>query len=121
MDSEMETSSNVIPYTRKKDGTPARGSGVCTEEQFEYMRQFMQRKLYEMGSEIMSGHIEKQPYVRSRQEDGCMYCPYKGVCGFDEKQTGYRKKQIISMSSEEVFEKMKEKIAETEENAVSES
>ena len=121
LDSEMETSSNVIPYTRKKDGTPARGSGVCTEEQFEYMRQFMQRKLYEMGSEIMSGHIEKQPYVRSRQEDGCMYCPYKGVCGFDEKQTGYRKKQIISMSSEEVFEKMKEKIAETEENAVSES
>lgn len=116
LDSEMEASSNVMPYSRKKDGTPARGSGVCTEEQFEYMRQFMQQKLYEMGSEIMSGHIEKQPYVRSRQEDGCMYCPYKGVCGFDEKQNGYQKKRIVSMSSEEVFEKMKEKLAEKQEN-----
>ena len=112
LDSEMENSSNVIPYARKKDGTPARGSGVCTEEQFEYMRQFMQHKLYEMGSEIMTGHIEKQPYTRSRQEDGCMYCPYKGVCGFDEKQNGYQKKKIVSLSSEEFFEKMKEKIAE---------
>lgn len=121
LDSEMETSSNVIPYARKKDGTPARGSGVCTEEQFEYMRQFMQKKLHEMGSEIMSGHIEKQPYVRSRQEDGCMYCPYKGVCGFDEKQTGYQKKQIASLSSEEVFERMKEKLAEAKGSVVSES
>ena len=112
LDSEMETSSNVIPYTRKKDGSPARGSGVCTEEQFEYMRQFMQHKLYDMGSEIMAGHIEKQPYMRSRQEDGCMYCPYKGVCGFDEKQNGYQKKKIASLSSEEVFEKMKEKMQE---------
>ena len=114
LDSEMETSSNVIPYTRKKDGTPAKGSGVCTEEQFQDMREFMHGKLYQMGSEIMSGHIEKQPYVRNRQEDGCMYCPYKGVCGFDEKQPGYRKKQIPVMSSEEALEKMKEAVQESE-------
>ena len=115
LDSEMESSSNVIPYTRKKDGTPAKGSGVCTEEQFQDMRAFMQRKLYQMGSEIMTGHIEKQPYVRSRQEDGCMYCPYKGVCGFDEKQAGYRKRQIPSLSAEEVFVKMKDLLQKEDE------
>ena len=74
----------------------------------------MHGKLYQMGSEIMSGHIEKQPYVRSRQEDGCMYCPYKGVCGFDEKQPGYRKNQIPAMSSEEALAKMKEAVQESE-------
>lgn len=115
LDSEMESSSNVIPYTRKKDGSPAKGSGVCTEEQFQDMRAFMQRKLYQMGSEIMTGHIEKQPYMRSRQEDGCMYCPYKGVCGFDEKQAGYQKKQVPSMSAEEIFVKMKDLLQKEDE------
>ena len=108
LDSEMETSSNVIPLTLKKDGTPGRGSAVCTEEQFELMQDFMHHKLYEMGSEIAAGHIEKKPYVRKRQEDGCMYCPYKGVCGFDESRVGYEKRQIEPLSAEEVWEKMEE-------------
>ncbi len=106
LDSEMELSSNVIPLNLRKDGTPGRGSGVCTEEQFGVMRRFIHHKLYEMGSEIMSGHIEKAPYVRSRQEEGCTYCPYKGVCGFDEKQFGYEKRRIETLSDEAVWEKM---------------
>ena len=73
------------------------------------MRQFIHRKLYEMGSEIVSGHIEKKPYIRSRQEEGCTYCPYKGVCGFDEKQYGYEKRRIEALSDEEVWTKMQEK------------
>lgn len=110
LDSEMETSSNIIPLNLKKDGTPGRGSGVCREEQFQLMRKFMHHKLYEMGSEIMSGHIEKAPYSRSRQEEGCTYCPYKGVCGFDEKQYGYEKRKIEGLSDEAVWEKMEQDI-----------
>ena len=106
----METSSNIIPLNLKKDGTPGRGSGVCREEQFQLMRKFMHHKLYEMGSEIMSGHIEKAPYSRSRQEEGCTYCPYKGVCGFDEKQYGYEKRKIEGLSDEAVWEKMEQDI-----------
>lgn len=108
LDNELEDSSKVIPLNLKKDGTPGKGSGVCSEEQFQLMRQFMHHKLYEMGSEIMNGHMEKAPYVRSRQEEGCTYCPYKGVCGFDEKQYGYKKRQIAALEDEEVFEKMQE-------------
>ena len=111
LDSEIESSSNVIPLNLKKDGTPGRGSGVCSEEQFQLMRRFIHHKLYEMGSEIMSGHIEKAPYVRSRQEEGCTYCPYKGVCGFDEKQYGYEKRRIEALSEEEVWERMQEELS----------
>lgn len=108
LDKEMDTSSDVIPLTLKKDGTPGRGSGACSEEQFEIMRKFMYNKLYEMGKGISSGHIEKQPYTRKYQEEGCTYCPYKGVCGFDEKQYGYEKRQIEALSEEEIWEKMRE-------------
>ncbi len=111
LDNEMENSSNVIPLTLKKDGTPGRGSSVCTEEQFTVMRRFMEKKLYQMGSEIMTGHIEKKPYARGRLEDGCMYCPYKGVCGFDEKLAGYKKRQVTSMSDEETTAKMQEELS----------
>ena len=108
LDSEMEGSSNIIPLTLKKDGSPAKGSGVCSEEQFVLMQDFMQHKLYEMGKEIATGHIEKKPYSRKKQDEGCTYCPYKGVCGFDEKQYGYEKRQIEALSPEEVWEKMQE-------------
>ncbi len=108
LDCEMESSSHVMPLTLKKDGSPAKGSSVCSEEQFKIMQEFMHHKLYKMGSEIVNGHIEKKPYVRSRQEDGCMYCPYKGVCGFDEKQHGYEKRHIQALSDEEVWKKMSE-------------
>lgn len=108
LDKEMDTTSKVIPLSLKKDGTPARGSGACTEEQFAIMQDFMQHKLYEMGKEIVTGHIEKKPYTRKSQDEGCTYCPYKGVCGFDEKQYGYEKRQIEALSAEEVWQKMQE-------------
>ena len=108
LDKEMEGTSKVIPLTLKKDGSPARGSGVCTEEQFEVMQEFMHHKLYEMGKEIVTGHIEKSPYIRKNHEEGCTYCPYKGVCGFDEKQYGYKKRQIEALSAEEALQKMQE-------------
>lgn len=112
LDSEMDTVSNVIPYSKKKDGSPARGSSVCSEEDFQVMRKFAQHKMYEMGSQIMAGDIEKRPYVRGPQEDGCMYCDYKGVCGFDEKQAGYEKNPVQAMSEEEVLESMKQQLME---------
>lgn len=115
LDSEMETTSNIIPYSRKKDGSPTQSSSVCSETDFDVMRKFAHHKIYEMGSQIMNGDIEKKPYVRNIQEDGCMYCDYKGICGFDEKQTGYEKKQIKTMSDEEALEQMKQKLAEKEE------
>jgi len=110
LDSEMESSSDIIPLNLKKDGTPGRGSGTCSEEQLQLMRRFLHHKLYKIGSNIMTGHIEKSPYRRSSQEDGCMYCPYKGACGFDEKQYGYKKRQIASLSGEEVWEKMTQEL-----------
>jgi len=110
LDSEMESSSDIIPLNLKKDGTPGRGSGACSEEQLQLMRRFLHHKLYKIGSNIMTGHIEKSPYRRSSQEDGCMYCPYKGACGFDEKQYGYKKRQIASLSGEEVWEKMTQEL-----------
>ena len=41
------------------------------KEQFMIMQEFMQHKLYQMGEEIVSGHIEKQPYTRKNQEEQC--------------------------------------------------
>lgn len=107
LDKEVGTASKVIPLSLKQDGTPKKGSGVCSEEQFEIMQEFMQHKLYEMGQEIASGHIEKSPYIKG-QDEGCTYCPYSGVCGFDEKQYGYKKRKIESISPEDIWDRMQE-------------
>lgn len=115
LDSEMEGTSSVIPLNLKKDGTPGKGSAACSEEQFALMQQFMHRKLYRMGKEISEGHIEKAPYSRKLQEEGCTYCPYKGVCGFDEKQYGYHKRHIKAYDEEDIWQKMQEFLQQEEE------
>lgn len=107
LDMQMETVSSIIPVAFKKDGSFAKGSSVCSEEDFKLMQEFIHKKIYDMGKHILSGHIEKKPYVRKNQEEGCMYCPYKGVCGFDEKQYGYEKRRIPVLSDEEVWKKMR--------------
>jgi ATP-dependent helicase/nuclease subunit B len=115
LDSGMESSSDIIPLKIKKDGTPDKGSSVCTEADLQLMRRFLHHRLHQMGRDIMGGHIEKAPYVRSRTDDGCIYCPYKGVCGFDEKQHGFTKRQIEAFSDEEVWTKMAEALKEVRE------
>ncbi|MFI3237013.1 MAG: PD-(D/E)XK nuclease family protein [Lachnospiraceae bacterium] len=108
LDQELEGKSHVIPVEYKKDGSFSSTSSVCSEVEFDQMRRFINRKMYHMATDILEGHIEKSPYKKGTMEDGCMYCPYDGVCGFDEKITGYQHRVIQTMSKEEALEAMNE-------------
>ncbi len=116
LDREMETSSNMIPVSYKKDGSFSSNSKVCREEDFQLMRDFARKKLAQMGEEIQEGHIEKSPYVKGKLEEACTYCSYRGICGFDESLTGYQKRIIASMTEEESLEKMREGVEESNGN-----
>lgn len=108
LDGEINGKSDVIPVTLNKDGSLSkRGCSVATREQFGWLEDYVIRKMKENGREILRGQIDPYP-VFSKQEDGCTWCPYKGICGFDMRIPGYERHELELLPEEEIWEKIRE-------------
>lgn len=101
LDQTLTGQSDVIPVALNKDGSLSKKSSAIPTETFKQLFHFTSGKVREIGKEILDGHIETNPYKMNQQSDGCQYCPYRPVCGFDETLEGfeYRKLQKLSKDS----------------------
>ncbi len=99
----------VLPLTRKKDGSFSENSLLMSEENIELVSDYVTKKIKELGSSILSGEIGLHPYSR-RDREACTYCPYSQVCGFDQKLPGCEKRVLPEEKKEEVLAKIKIKI-----------
>lgn len=101
LDQSFTGQSDVIPVALNKDGTLSKKSSAVPTETFQRLFKFTSGKVREIGKNILDGHIEMNPYKMNQQGDGCQYCPYRPVCGFDETLEGfeYRKLQRLSKDS----------------------
>lgn len=86
MDDWESGNSLMIPAKKKKDGAYQLDEHLLTGEQLECLSDYAVKKMSEMEQEIGRGKVAANPY-----EESCVYCPYKGVCGFDDKKDNYRK------------------------------
>ncbi len=104
LDKEMEKSSDVINVTLKKDGGfSAKSSETVDPEIFDMLGEFAIKKTDEAGERIQSGDIEAAPFYVSKDDNSCLYCAYKAICGFDEGIEGYRKNKA-SISDTDAYE-----------------
>ncbi|MFB5661765.1 helicase-exonuclease AddAB subunit AddB [Alteribacillus sp. HJP-4] len=102
MDLPLESGrSEIVPAAFKKDGSFYANSSVLSKENFADLRQFIRSKLEEVGSSIIEGDTQINPY-KVKQLTACSYCPFKAVCQFDTsfEGNGYKtlstdKKQIM--------------------------
>ena len=97
----------VLPLTRKKDGTYQKNSILMSSEQIQTVSEFVNEKMQQLGKDILKGKVQKNPYMRG-DKTACTYCPYHNVCDFDTKVPGYRYQVIPEESQDQVLEKMKE-------------
>lgn len=59
------------------------------------------------GTDILAGNIDAAPY-RLDKKEACAFCPYHGVCGFDEKMPGFSYRNLKKFDSdEEIFAQMR--------------
>jgi ATP-dependent helicase/DNAse subunit B len=79
---------------------------AISEEEFGVLREFASKKMYEMGTEILSGNVKKEPYVRNEREHGCQYCPYLGACGYDPTRP-FAAREIEKLSDEDALSMMR--------------
>ena len=79
---------------------------MADQEQFSTIMNYVNYKAREIGQEILGGNVEVNPFAYQK-ESACDYCPYRNVCGFDEKIPGYSYRRLGTCKPEEIWEKMK--------------
>ncbi len=107
LDAYMGDKSDVIPVARKKNGEFTATSGIMSAEEMQLVSQYVNKKIREIGQEMLSGCISVNPYEKGTSQ-ACTYCSYKNVCGFDSAIPGYEKRKLKEYSAGEIFQRMKE-------------
>lgn len=107
----VESFAVPVKYTAK--GTFSSNSKVANQEEFAIMMDYVQDKAKKIGKEILKGNTSVNPFERQK-ENACEYCPYKEVCGFDEKLPGYGYRRLENYKSDELWQLMKEEMERRE-------
>ena len=103
------STSAVIPVGYNKNGSLSRYSHVAEKKDFETISRFTNRKIQEIGRQILDGAVQVSPY-RMEKKETCTYCPYGGICGFDERIDGFSYRDLKKEKQEEILAKMREEI-----------
>ena len=113
LDRMIEKQSHVIPVTKNKDGSLSKQSSVLSEEKLAMIAAFADQKARGIGAEILKGKAEIAPYDMDGHT-GCDYCPYHGICGFDERISGYKYRKIGKESKDDILKKMEQEVQQWE-------
>ena len=111
MDHHMQSASKILPVAENKDGTLRKNSKAATQEQFADISDFVNRKIAELGLRMLHGEIAVNPYELSGKTP-CGYCPYRSVCGFDERIDGFSYRRLEKFDqADEILDRMKKEEA----------
>ncbi|MBQ7507029.1 MAG: PD-(D/E)XK nuclease family protein [Lachnospiraceae bacterium] len=92
-EAQAGVSSLVIPVRKKADGGFYANTPVMSEEELSSILSYTEKKIVTLGEEIYRGAYLPSP-IKSKTKDGCAYCRYRSVCGFDERVPGYSYRRL---------------------------
>ena len=107
LDRFLQDKSKVIPVEKKKDGSFSARSGILSREELQVVSTYVDTKIRQIGREILDGKIAANPYEKGNEE-ACIYCAYKKVCGFDGSIPGYEKRQLEDLDQQTLMQRMQE-------------
>ena len=99
--------SDVYDMKMNKDGSLSKTSRVMSGEDITTMIAFVKHKVHVLGEAMASGQIAVDPYAMG-DKNGCTYCSYRSVCGFDPGLDGYDYRKLKKIPKEDLLAKMKE-------------
>ncbi len=95
---ENENSGEFIP----KFNIDKLSENYITKEEYDIVLNFVNKKLAEVGNELLDGNISAKP-INGYKKNVCEYCDYKSVCRIDSKDV----KQLEILTNAETIEKIK--------------
>lgn len=106
VDRDAEDRAGVVKSLKiTKSGEVQKSAKSASGEQMKMIGAFSLNKTKEFAEDILSGQIPVRPY-QLNQANGCRYCSFRGVCGFDRTIRGYdyhvlEKKDLTHIVQEE--------------------
>ncbi|KIR01510.1 ATP-dependent nuclease, subunit B [Lachnospiraceae bacterium TWA4] len=88
-----------------------------SERQLNQLKSYVEDTVKKLGNQIASGDIAINPYKKGVKKP-CAYCEYQTVCGFDEKISGYKYRNLVSHSAKEIWEELAKREEEEHGNQV---
>lgn len=107
LDHDFEGKSYAVPVSKDNKGQLKKSSKAISQEEFQQMGDYTNKKIKEIGEKIVGGVIDVEPY-KAEKSTGCDYCKYKKICRFDSNIEGFKYREIKELNREEAMEKMKE-------------
>ena len=107
LDQSMPGRSQVLPIAYNKDGSLRAGSPVASGEQFATLSHYVNRKIQKIGSEVLDGRMDVNPY-ELKGKTACDYCAYSGVCGLDSKTEGFHRRRLPIFGDDEIWKRIEE-------------
>lgn len=118
MSDDLNENDGGMPISLNKNGTLSKKSSAATPQQMNALIQYVRKQCNHYTGGMMNGVIEKNPFEQG-DSNSCTYCPYHGVCKFNQKETDYR--HLEKLSSEEVWEKIENSMEKPVEKDVKKS
>jgi len=102
---QTENRSDIIPVSYNKDGSMSKRSSAVNSREFGTMNTYVRKTIRRMGEEILEGNTAIAPYKKGA-ENGCTYCEFREICGFDERMKGFSYRRLREMEKEEILKAM---------------
>ena len=114
IDKDFDKDSDIIPVSLVKSGDLSKKSSAVSTEDFETISKFVNKKIEDIGREILSGNIKAEPKSAAGIDCGaCGYCPYVDICKFTGSINEFTDEDATDdteVKKDNVLEKMREEI-----------
>ncbi len=118
LDLELEDGEKSLyaKVEKNKDGDYKLENSVSlTEEEYSIISSFIEKKIHQMGDNILEGEITARPKQYDKDRNACSYCPYQGACGFDLSLPGYSFDEASKLSKDEAIMIMRDELIDQDE------
>ena len=86
-------------------------ASVASSEEFKILSEYVNKKVQDIGKDILSGNIKALPQsIKGQDDKACGYCPYKSICKYDSLPQD-EQDEFGSKDKDEIIAKMKEEIS----------
>lgn len=91
-----------LPVTVKKRGSSV-PDALATAQQLGVLAGHIEQTLQKLAAELGGGSIAAAPGYKSAQNNACVYCQYKEMCGFEDGERGEHCRPMKNMPTEQVW------------------
>lgn len=112
-----QVTSMAVPATTKKQGKEdpypelsKSGTKALSTEQFEELKDVVSGHIRDYGKRMFGGEIHARPAFNQNGIDACRYCEYQGVCGKENRNHVFIRRDVVIPNAKEAIAWLDEKI-----------